>query len=217
MKITKVAVVSALLLIGVAVWAQEYPLKEVGFDFSYARYAPSGAYTQGHSLNGGGGSLVYNIAEYLGIKADLQGYGSNLTHFVIPAGLTNFPGGFTGNVQGNLFTYMFGPQLKVRVPKFQPFVHLLLGGAHSNVYGKAFRTICQPMVGVCGFSKAPAGDAFAMTFGGGLDIPIGHKISFRPAEIDYLMTNFNNAFTNGLQNNFRYSAGINFNIGEGTR
>ena len=40
------------------------------------------------------------------------------------------------------------------------------------------------MAGVCAFSKAPAGDAFAMTFGGGLDIPIGHKVSFRLAEID---------------------------------
>jgi len=127
MKITKVAAVSALLLIGVAVWAQEYPLKEVGFDFSYARYAPRWAYTQGHRLSGGGGSPVYNIADYLGINVELQGYGSNLTHVVIPAGLTNFPRGFTGSVQGNLFTYMFGPQLEVRVPKFQAFVHFLLG------------------------------------------------------------------------------------------
>lgn len=218
MKITNIAMVGVVLIIGVAACAQEYPLAEAGFDYSYARYAPSGAYTKGHSLNGGGGTFVYNISEYLGLKADLQGYGSNHTEFIIPAGVSPlFPHGGSGNVQGNLFTYLFGPQLKIRVPKFQPFVHLLFGGAHSNVYGNAFKTICQPTIGGCAFSKSPSGNAFAFAFGGGLDIPIGHRVSFRPAEIDYLLTNFNNPFNNGVQNNFRYSAGINFNIGNGSQ
>lgn len=212
MKITKLAVFGGVLLVGLGAWAQEYPLAEAGFDYSYARYAPSAAYTQGHSLNGGGGSFVYNISEYLGIKADFQGYGSNHTQFTIPPNVY-FPGGGSGNVQGNLFTYLFGPQVKVRVPKLQPFAHLLFGGAHSNVYANAFKTICQPIVGGCTFSKTPGGDAFAMAFGGGVDIPIGHSVSFRPAEIDYLLTNFVNQFNNGVQNNFRYSAGINFSIG----
>lgn len=212
MKIMKVAIFGAVLLIGLAAWAQEYPLAEVGVDYSYARYAPSASYTQGHSLNGGGGTFVYNISEYLGLKADFQGYGSNHTQFIIPSG-PNFPGGAAGNVQGNLFTYTFGPQLKVRVPTFQPFAHLLFGGAHSNVYTNAFKTICQPITGGCAFSKTPGGEAFAMAFGGGVDIPIGHSVSFRPVEIDYLMTNFVNQFNNGVQNNFRYSAGINFSLG----
>ena len=217
MKIKKFAVLSALLTIGMTAWAQEYPLAEAGVDYSYARYAPSASYTKGHSLNGGGGTFVYNISEYLGLKADLQGYGSNHTEFIIPAGISpNFPHGGTGNVQGNLFTYLFGPQLKIRVPKIQPFAHLLFGGAHSNVYGNAFKTICQPIVGGCAFSKTPSGNAFAMAFGGGVDIPIGQHISFRPAEIDYLLTDFSNQFNNGVQNNFRYSAGINFNISHTT-
>jgi hypothetical protein len=215
MKILKVAALAVAFLIGLSASGQEYPLAEAGFDYSYARYAPSGAYTQGHSLNGGGGSFVYNVNEYLGIKADFQGYGSNHTEFIIPAG-PNFPGGGSGNVQGNLFTYLFGPQIKIRVPKFQPFAHLLFGGAHSNVYGNAFKTICQPIVGGCAFSKTPSGDAFAMALGGGLDIPIGHLVSFRPAEIDYLLTDFENPFNNGVQHNFRYSAGINFNLGQGS-
>jgi hypothetical protein len=217
MRKTKLAVLGAVLIIGAAAWAQEYPRAEGGFDYSYARYAPSAAYTQGHSLNGGGGSFVYNINQYLGVKADFQGYGSNHTQFVIPAGISgSFPGGATGNVQGNLFTYLFGPQIKIRVPKIQPFVHALFGGAHSNVYANAFKTICQPIVGGCAFSKTPGGDAFAFAFGGGVDIPIGHHMSFRPGEVDYLLTDFNNPFNNGVQNNFRYSAGINFDLGSGS-
>jgi len=217
MKITNTIVLGALLLVGLAAWAQEYPLAEGSLDYSYARYAPSGPYTNGHSLNGGGGSFVLNIFEneYVGIKGDLQGYGSTTSHFVIPSSST-FPGGATANVQGNLFTYLFGPQLKIRAHKVQPFGHLLFGGAHSNVYGNAFKTICQPMVGACAFSKAPAGNAFAMAFGGGVDIPIGKRVFLRPGEIDYLMTNFNNQFNSGLQNNFRYSAGINFTFTNGS-
>ena len=215
MKTSKIIIFGTTLLIGLAAWAQEYPLAEAGFDYSYARYAPSGAYTSGHSLNGGGGSFVYDLSQYFGIKADFQGYGSNFTHFNIPAGVANFPGGFSGNVQGNLFTYLFGPQIKVRTPKVQPFVHFLFGGAHSNLYGNAFKTICQPVAVGCKFSSSPGGDAFAFAFGGGADLPIGKHVSFRPAEIDYLLTDFNNQFNNGLQHNFRYSAGINFNLGTG--
>jgi hypothetical protein len=204
------------LLVSVTAWCQEFPKAEVGFDYSYARYAPNPAGTQGHSLNGGGGTLVFNVNRYLGIKMDLQGYGSNTSNFIIAPG-PNFPNGGIANVQGNLFTYLFGPQIKIRAPKIQPFVHLLLGGAHSNVYGNAFKNICQPVVGACAFSKAPSGNAFALAFGGGVDIPVGHIVSIRPAEIDYLLTDFTNQFNNSNQNNFRYSGGINFNIGGGSK
>src|SRR5215831_15753991 len=64
-------------------FSQEWPKVEVGVDYSYLRFAPSGPYTKGHSLNGGGGSVGYNWNEYLGIKLDLQGYTSNTTGFNI--------------------------------------------------------------------------------------------------------------------------------------
>jgi outer membrane protein with beta-barrel domain len=213
MKVTKVLTFGAILLLGMAAWAQEFPRAELGVDYSYARYSPSASYSKGHSLNGGGGSATVNINDYLGIRMDLQGYGSNLTSFNIPANPT-FPSGLSGSVQGNLFTYLFGPQIKVRAHHFQPFGDLLFGGAHTNVYGNAFKQLCQPIAGGCALSKAPAADAFAMEFGGGVDIPINKWISFRPAEIDYLMTRFTNPISGtSNQNNFRYSVGLTFNLG----
>jgi hypothetical protein len=203
---------AASLLLSMAAWSQEYPKGELGFDYSYVRYAPSAIFTKGHSLNGGGGTLVYNVNQYLGLKADLQGYGSTTSNFVITPRPT-FPSGAVANVQGNLFTYLFGPQIKVRTHKVQPFVHLLFGGAHSNVYANAFKSICTPRLGACAFSRAPSSNAFAMAFGGGIDIPVGHVVSIRPAGVDYLFTNFSNRFNNSNQNNFRYTAGINFNLG----
>jgi hypothetical protein len=204
-----------IVLLTLAAAAQEFPRAEVAIDYSFARYAPSASYTQGHSLNGGGGSLMYNLNSHLGLKADLQGYGSNTTSFVIPPNIL-FPGGASGRVEGNLFTYLFGPEVKVRAHNFQPFGHILFGAAHSNVYGNAFKQICQPIVGACSFTKVPTSDAFAMTFGGGVDIPLNKRISIRPGEFDYLLTRFSNAFTNGNQNNFRYSAGLNFSFGGGS-
>lgn len=212
MNFTKALFAGAILLLGSAAWAQEFPRTEVGFNYSYMRYAPSAPYSKGHSLNGGGGSLVFNINEYLGIKMDLQGFGSNHTAFNIAPNGT-FPFGLHGDVQGNLFTYLFGPQIKVRAHGVQPFVHLLFGGAHSNVYGDAFRTFCQGIVNGCSFSSRPASDAFAMEFGGGIDIPINHIVTFRPAEINYLLTRFSNPFTGtNNQNNFRYKVGVVFTL-----
>ena len=89
MKITNLVAFSAVLLLGVVAWAQEFPRYEVGVNYSYMRFNPS-TNTNSHSLNGGGGSITFNINEYLGIKADLQGTGSNDTEFHIPAG-PNFP------------------------------------------------------------------------------------------------------------------------------
>jgi len=213
MQLRRVLICGTILLLGVTAWAQEFPRADVGMNYSYARYGPSAPYSKGHSLNGGGGELNININEYLGIKMDLQGYGSNLTGFDIAPNPT-FPVGAKGNVQGNLFTYLFGPQIKVRTHHIQPYVHLLFGGAHTNVYGNAFQTICQPIVGGCTFTKAPTAEAFAMDFGGGLDIPLHKYVSFRPAQFDYLLTRFSNPFTgSNNQNNFRYSTGILFSFG----
>lgn len=205
-----------IALFSTMAWAQDFPKAEVGFDYSYARFNPNATGTNGHSLNGGGGTFIFNISRFLGIAADLQGYGSTTTTFAFSP-TPNFPTGATGSVQGNLFTYLFGPQIKVHAHRIQPFAHVLFGGGHSNVYANAFKNICLPASGTCSFSRSPASNAFAMAVGGGVDIPIGHAVSIRPAGVDYLLTDFTNQFNNSHQNNFRYSAGITFNLGGGSR
>jgi len=215
MRFSRALLAVPILLVNVVAGAQEFPRAEVGANYSYGRFIPSRDSRTPFSLNGGGGSLVVNINEFLGIKMDLQGYKSTTREFVIPASV-NFPSGAQGSVSGDLFTYLFGPEIKVRAHKLQPFGHILFGAAHSNVYGNAYKTICQPIAGGCAFKGSPASDAFAMAVGGGLDIPINHVISFRPAEADYLLTHFTNQFANNVQNNFRYSAGVLFSFGHTT-
>src|SRR5580765_1817964 len=88
-----------LMLLAVTAAAQEFPRYELGLDYSFVRFAPSASYTQGHSLNGGGGSFVININEYLGVMADFQGYQSTTNNFHIPVNPV-FPGGASGVVSG---------------------------------------------------------------------------------------------------------------------
>src|SRR2546423_13584146 len=81
MSIIKSITFGTMLFLGLAAWAQEFPRVEVGADYSYVRYAPSAAYTKGHSLNGGGGAATLNITSYLRIKMGLRGFYSKTTRF----------------------------------------------------------------------------------------------------------------------------------------
>jgi tryptophanase len=113
-------------------------------------------------------------------------------------------------VSGNLFTYMFGPQLKMHKGKFQPFGEALFGAAHTNLDAN----LCK-VVGNCGSGNG-SNNGFAMEFGGGLDVPITKSIQFRPVEVDYLYTHFGSnhiAGASASQNNFKYVVGVNFTFG----
>src|SRR5215469_13992062 len=173
MMIQKKWIVLAIsLLLSITAWSQEFPAGELNLDYSYVRFAPNAPGSRGHSFNGGGGSIVFDLNRFLGIKADFQGYGSTTTNFFFRPSI-NFPSGLNANVQGNLFTYLFGPQIKVHASHAQPFIHMLFGGAHSNAYANAFKNVCVPNAGLCAFSTAPSNNTFAFAFGGGIDIPIG--------------------------------------------
>lgn len=53
----------------------------------------------------------------------------------------------------------------------------------------------------------------AMELGGGVDIPLTPHISIRPAEVDYLLTQFSANNIKANQNNFRCMLGLNIGFG----
>ena len=112
-------------------------------------------------------------------------------------------------MNGNVFTYMFGPHFKKHSGKLQPFGEGLFGAAHSNAYG----TIYNAIHGIT--SASSNNNAFAMEFGGGLDLAVTPHIQVRPVEVDYLYTRFgiNGTSYTGAQNNFKYMVGANFTFG----
>jgi len=205
---TKVFFAPALILmLGICAWAQEIPKADVSLDYSYLRFNPDkNLPSQSFNLNGGGGSVTFNATSALGLKAEFFGYSANTNTLTIPVGTPVLPRGGTFTTSGNMFTYLFGPQIKIRAHHFQPFGEVLIGGAYSNQYVNLFR---QASI----VSAAPSKNAFAFSFGGGVDIPISRRFAIRPVEIDYLLTRFGNALVTTNQNNFRYAGGITFFVG----
>jgi hypothetical protein len=195
------------LLFGGTAFAQssDSSRAEVAIDYSFVSFYPASSLANRHSLNGGGGSFAYFWKDLYGLKGDFQGYASNTTHFVIPVGTPGLPAGGTFDVQGNLFTYLFGPVIQPRQSKFAPFGQILFGGAHSNLYGNL-----RSAAGNIG--AAPSNNSFSMAVGGGIDIKIKDSIVFRPVEFNYLLTDFVKPFTTNhqVQSNFQYKAGVAF-------
>jgi hypothetical protein len=158
------------------------------------------------------------------VKADLSGnYGMPLTlssaaqSLVNSAGVTGFP------PSAQFYTLLFGPVVSTQFGRFRPFVHGLFGDnrVSSNLH-----------VGIPGFripSITVSDTAFAMAFGGGVDVKVNERFSIRVGQGDYLFTkhDFSGLPPNQAQccarvgiathqNNFRVSAGIVFDLGGGS-
>ena len=198
------AVFAFALLVTLTAVAQEVPKFEVPVGFSFVNVHPDLSPITSFNVFGGGGGFVYNVTPWIGIKADFQGYtqGSGLRNQLQSQG-------FAGQVNGNVFTYLFGPQIKKHSGKLQPFGQALFGAAHSNLYASILTDEGRITSG------SSNNNAFAMEFGGGLDIPVTRTIQLRPVEVDYLYTRFgvNGTSYTGNQNNFKYVAGVNFTFG----
>src|SRR5215831_3525379 len=160
------------LLFTVAAVAQDVPKFEIPVGFSFVNVHPNLSPITSFNIFGGGGGFVYNVTPWIGIKADFMGYtqGSGLKNQLINHGIP-----VTYNVQGNVFTYMFGPQIKKHSGKFQPFGEALFGAFHSNGYATVIS--CLEGNNPCS-SRSGNGNnnGFAMEFGGGLDIPLSAHV-----------------------------------------
>jgi hypothetical protein len=212
MRIRIVVLVGLALLMGRGAFAQEYDKVEILGNYSYASGNPANV-LHSFALNGGGGAIVYNFSRFFGIKGDLQGYGSSTSTFTavtinpLIAGPTIAP---TVRASGNLFTYMAGPQLRLPTHTIKPFAEFLFGGAHTNLYRNLYNAAGAT-------SLATSNNSFAMAIGGGMDIRLNKHLSFRPFQMDYLLTSFKDSLVpggNNHQNNWRYLAGLNFTFGE---
>ena len=200
----KALLLFCVLLLGVTAWAQDVPKVEIPVGFSFINVHPNLASITSFNLFGGGGQVDFNFGSVFGVKADFMGYTQSSGHRLTQNGE------FVGNVSGNLFTYMFGPQIKKHSGKFQPFAEFLFGAAHTNLYAN----VCKLETGCA--SGSGNNNGFAMALGGGIDYQVNRHFALRPVEVDYLLTRFSaNHVANytANQNNFRYVGGLNFLFG----
>jgi hypothetical protein len=197
-----------MLLIGTHAFAQDR--FEVYGEYSYLRFNPTVFGLNSRSFNGGGGGATWYFAKILGVKGDFMGYGSTTftktfnTSVIVPGGGVIPAGTYT--TQGNMFTYLFGPVVKIPIPKITPFGEILFGGSNTNGYVNLENSINNAGGTI---SRTPTQHPFTMALGGGLDISLSRHISLRPGEVDYVLSRYSNPLTStNNQNNFRYCGGI---------
>ena len=160
-------------------------------------------YNLGGSLGGWEAQGTFNFTRHFGLTADFSGNSKQL------AGISGL--GFSAGTQQHMYNMLFGPTVTGYFGKSSVFGHALFGAAHSSLGAG----ITVPILG--GIS-APldSSNAFAMAFGGGIDIGLSRHFAIRAAQVDFIRTNFNTlssltGLTNGTstnQNNFRYSGGV---------
>jgi hypothetical protein len=104
----------------------------------------------------------------------------------------NFGGAYSSTlgVSESDYSYLFGPRFIAHMGKADLFGHALFGGMDAR-------------------SSGASTSAFAMGFGGGLNMAIGNgKKAWRLVEFDYMPTHFASAY----QKNIRITTGLQFNF-----
>jgi hypothetical protein len=157
----------------------------------------------GGSLGGWEAQGTFNLTRHFGLTADFSGNSKQLAGFSAL--------GFSAGTQQHMYDFLFGPTVTGYFGKSSVFGHALFGAAHSSLGAG----ITVPILG--GIS-APldSSNAFAMAFGGGVDIGLSRHFAIRAAQVDFIRTNFNSlnsltgltTGTSSNQNNFRYSGGV---------
>ena len=167
--------------------AAEKPLPaEIAVDYTYmhSNAPPSGCGC--FMLNGGSGTVDWPLKpKHLALVADL----TITTAAKIDS--TDY------NLTLGAFTIGARYVLPAGHTRFHPFAQVMAGGAHAS------GTLTLPPNPA--YSNASL--AFAANIGGGVDIGINRRFSWRLVDADYLVTTFDNTLNNH-QNNTRLSSGL---------
>lgn len=210
-----VAVCLIALAFALVAAAQDIPRFEVYTGFVYTRFN-SATNVPAFSANGGTGQFGVNFNHWLGFYADVGSvHNGNISSIHIDTTGTNF---------------LFGPRVTLHHSRLIPYFQILWGGMHASNSIAVSAIPVPPTAGnpieLPGQPVVPAGTpvtlravasqtAFAMTVGGGLDIKINKYVSFRPVQLEYLLTRLQNyrSANDNNQSSLRYSTGVNFTFG----
>ncbi len=152
--------------------AQDYKKAEVFGGYQYTNVDDQGSGLGRQGFNGWNAAVSGYFTKNVGVTADFAGAYKTIE-----------------GVDVKVYSYLFGPTLRVPMDKATPFVHALFGGAHLS--------------GSAGGASVTS-NGFAYAIGGGLDFDASKNFAIRIGQFDYLGTRFESS----NQKNFRYSAGI---------
>jgi opacity protein-like surface antigen len=138
------------------------------------------------NYNGFNAEFNQNITRHVGIVTSFTGTFNN-------DGFVNTKTGRQFDARVQRYDLMIGPRYNWRPSGITPFVHAMAGITHLRAN---FDDTLSP--------RKKADTAFAMAFGGGLDVHAGEHLDVRVIQVDYLPTWFNSE----RQDNIRVSAGV---------
>ena len=195
-----------VLLASVSASAQR---ADVFGEYSYLHFSPTIGGLSSRSFNGGGGGADLYFLKIFGVKADFMQYASTTWTRTYPTpvivtGRGIIPAG-TYSTQADMFTYLFGPVLRIPLPRVKPFGEVLFGGSYTDAYVNLTKQIDANG----GTIFSPTQHPFTLAAGGGVDVSVSHRLAIRLGEFDYVLTRYTNPLTStNNQNNFRYTGGI---------
>jgi len=218
-----ITLISLVLLFALVASAQkDVPRSEAYLGFQYVRAnqfnqnTGLGQSIGGFDMYGGHGQFIWNFNQWISAVGDF--------------GAVNKPNIGIINVQNTTaFTYG-GPRFYYRMHRWSPFGEVLFGAAYRHVSTGviALTDPTTPVLPVANPSTLFPGpdalvrarltttqNAFAMEVGGGLDYRFNKHFSFRPVEVDYVLTRFPSLSkgTRENQNSISASAGVVFTFG----
>jgi opacity protein-like surface antigen len=138
------------------------------------------------AYNGFNVEFNQNVTRHIGIVTSFSGTYATTTYVDRNSGRS-----FDARVQR--YNLLAGPRYNWRPDGVVPFVHALFGVSHMRA------SFDDPLL-----SCRKSDTAFAMAFGGGLDVNAGDNLDVRVIQFDYMPTFFNGK----RQDNFRAGAGI---------
>jgi outer membrane immunogenic protein len=161
----------------------DVPRLEFGANYNYFHANAPPGQCGCFSLNGGSGTVVYNITPKWAAVADLMvGHANNVDN-----SLQNI----------TIFNYLFGPRYTRRMSsRYVPYGQVLFGGAKEDV----------------NFQFTINRNSFGLLAGGGVTTRLKHKFGLTLGEVDWVYTRIPNA-KNDRQNNLRIVTGVTYHFG----
>ena len=193
-----------IALFSISVLAQEIPRAEVFGGYSFIR--PGSLLDRSQVRHGWNASLTIPVRKWLGITSDFDGFYKEYPERSFADPFSNVM--LMEKAKTSFHSFLVGPQFSWRRhPRITPFGQLLIGVGY-NSSSKETRGPVPPLIESPSVSKI-SDTGLAIAAGGGMDLKLNEKVSFRLFQADYL-----NDQTFGASNNFRFATGIVFRFGK---
>jgi opacity protein-like surface antigen len=176
---------------------KEAPKVELAGSYAYMRtnLKGTGGWSEGLQVNGGTGSLTFNINRSIGIVGEIGGYNSSTISSASGQDIS-------------YASYLFGPRYYFRKwDTVTPYIQTLFGGVKGNHALFATGDPTNELINT-------GTNAFAWTIGGGMQASVTKHLAVQVFQAEYFMTKWTGFTSGNRQNNFRIETGLVWRFGK---